>query len=146
PCATAAGAHEPHAQRYRGHEGDRRSAYDQIPTGPGRPSADFGERHRSGAADREGRPDLQCLLYHQAAGLWHGAGDQPFHRRVAWRPSMGNTQRRTGRYVSFHLADRSPGRATAPHRNGIPGVIRGEISFTITIKERRWEAVDHIRR
>ena len=42
PCATAAGAHEPHAQRYRGNEGDRRSTYSKIATGPGRSTNDFG--------------------------------------------------------------------------------------------------------
>jgi hypothetical protein len=32
PCAIAAGSDEPHAQWYRGDEGDRRSAYDQDGT------------------------------------------------------------------------------------------------------------------
>ena len=85
-----------------------------------RPSDDLGERHRSGPAGREGGRNLQCVLYHQTAGLRHGPGDQPFHRRVAWRPSMGNTQRRTGRYVSFHFADHSRSTKSVRYRNVIP--------------------------
>ena len=36
------------------------------------------------------RPDLFCVLYHQAAGQRHGIGHQPFHCGVARRPVVGD--------------------------------------------------------
>ena len=33
--------------------------------------------------------NLFCVLYHEATGQRHGAGDQPFHRGVVRRPVMG---------------------------------------------------------
>ena len=41
PGATAAGTDEPHAQWYRGDEGDRRSAHGQVAIGRGRTNADL---------------------------------------------------------------------------------------------------------
>jgi C4-dicarboxylate-specific signal transduction histidine kinase len=36
--------------------------------------------------------DLFCVLYHQAAGQWHGVGHQPLHCGVAWRAVVGKRQ------------------------------------------------------
>ena len=49
----------------------------------------------------------------QDAGLRHGAGDQPFHRRFARWPFVGNSERRTGRNGSLHSADHSRGSKSA---------------------------------
>jgi hypothetical protein len=76
--------------------------------------ADLSQRHRRRVAVRKGASDLRCFLHHQTAGLRHGAGDQPIHRRVARWPFVGNSQRRTGRNVLFHSADRSRGSESAP--------------------------------
>jgi len=55
------------------------------------------------------RSDIQCLLYHQTAGLRHGLGHQPLHCRVARRSLVGHSQLHAGRDVSFHFADLSLG-------------------------------------
>jgi PAS domain S-box-containing protein len=55
PGATAAGTDEPHAQWYRGDEGDRRTAYGQDGTRRGQSSADLSQRHRSRIAARKKR-------------------------------------------------------------------------------------------
>jgi signal transduction histidine kinase len=60
--------------------------------------------------------DLQRLLYHEAAGLRHGPGDQPFYRRVAWWPFVGHGERRTGSNVSFHVTRRRRGIEIARYR------------------------------
>jgi signal transduction histidine kinase len=55
-------------------------------------------------------------------------------------------KQRTGCDFPLHPATRSRGGGGTRHWNGVPSVIRGEIRFTVTVKERRWEAVDRIRR
>ena len=65
PGATAAGTDEPHAQWYRGDEGDRRSAHGQDGTRRVRSSADLSQRHRRGTTNGQGRSDLFCFLHHQ---------------------------------------------------------------------------------
>jgi hypothetical protein len=62
----------------------------------------------------EGGSDLRCILSYQNAGLRHGAGDQPFHRRVARWPFVGNGERRTGRNILFHSAGPSRLGESAP--------------------------------
>ena len=64
-------------------------------------SAGFG----SGAGSAESRPALRRLLYDQAAGHGHGAGDQPLDHRGARRPAVGDSQCATRRGLSVHVAD-----------------------------------------
>jgi hypothetical protein len=63
------------------------------------------QRHRSRIAGRKSGRDLQCLLHDETSRQWHGAGDQPFHRGIAWWPFVGHIPRRTRRDVSFHSAN-----------------------------------------
>jgi len=46
-----------------------------------------------------------CVLYHQAAGQWHGVGHQPFPCGVGWRAVVGKHQQGRGRNFSFHPTD-----------------------------------------
>jgi Histidine kinase-, DNA gyrase B-, and HSP90-like ATPase len=54
----------------------------------------------------------------QGSGM--GVINQPLHCRVARRALVGHSERRTGRNVSFHSANRSRGSESVRYRNVIP--------------------------
>src|ERR1700730_3405010 len=53
PCATAAGVHEPDAQRDRSHEGRGRRTHGEITTGTRRATIVLGQRYRTGTTSWE---------------------------------------------------------------------------------------------
>ena len=76
PRATAAGAHNLMLDGIEAMK-EKRPIDGQVKAERERATADLSQRHRGGTAGGNGRRDLRCILYHQAAGLGHGPGDQP---------------------------------------------------------------------
>ena len=86
--------------------------------------------------------DLCDVLQHQAPGQRDGVVDQPFHRRIARRAPVGDSQHRPRRDVSLHIAGR-PHEPVGCGIGRVASMIGGNDHDSNAAAARRVEGVHH---
>ena len=105
---TAAGDPQSDHERHRSDERMRRGARGagRLGTRRCRRGAPHSAGFRPGAGPGGSRPPVRGVPHDQARRYRHGAGDQPFDRRGARRPAVGDAERAQRRGLSVHAAVR----------------------------------------